>query len=429
LAAGLTPWERRKGYREPEQNPDDFSADLVAGLDRLYRNELELAEQMIGDLYLNAPRNSELRKALGDVQSARRRPRAAQRLFEQGLAVEPKHPDLQAALADSFLLRRQWRLAEKSIARLHNLYPDEGTTLRLQDEWQRRNLRILEGRVSLGIGDSPSVAGRELDFLLRGWTRPLDYDWRLGAFIENRRAKLQEGDAVRTYVGGAFQRLSPDWSWLGQLGLADVARKPWSAELTGRYQPKDHWAAYFGLSRNGKAVALRALESGTGGNELLLGGEWWRHESLSASLEFSLLDYDDGNLRGSLSGSLRKRLRTGPTLMLDNIVRVTTTGNSQSGGFYFAPEADLLIEDELQLHWISWRWYADTFTQRASFSTGGYWQQNYGLSVPFGISYAHEWELLRRRLLIEYGPSISLNYYDGDAEAHFGLYLAFTWRY
>ena len=429
LAAGQNPWNLRKGYRTPARDPDKLSADLLAGQDRLYRNELELAERQLGELYDKAPHNTNLRKAFGDLQSARLRPRRAQWLYEQGLAVEPKHAGLQAALADSFMVRRQWRLAEESIARLVNLYPDEGSSLRLQDEWQRHSLRILEGQVSLGFGDSPSTNGQEMDFLLRGWTRPLDYDWRLGAFIEHWRAKLPEGDAERTYVGGSFQRQAPDWSWFGQLGLADASGQPWYAELTGRYEPKDHWAAYFGLARNGKAVSLRALESGTGGTELLLGGEWWRHESLSAALEVSLLNYDDGNLRSGLNGSLRKRFHSGPTLILDNIIRIAGSINSQPGGFYFAPDAALGLEDEIQLRWITRRWYADTFTQRASISTGGYWQQSHGLSIPFGLTYAHEWELYQRRIFIEYGPSFSLHHYDGEAETNLGFYLAFIWRY
>jgi hypothetical protein len=115
--------------------------------------------------------------------------------------------------------------------------------------------------------------------------------------------------------------------------------------------------------------------------------------------------------------------------MLDNIIRVSGSINSQPGGFYFAPDSDLSITDELQLRWLTWRRYADTFTQRGTITTGGYWQQNHGWSIPFGLSYAHEWELQQKRLFLEYGPRFSLNHYDGDAETNIGFYLAFTWRY
>lgn len=422
-------WDRSKGYRVPEENPARLRFELAAALDRLYRNELEIAEERLGRLFHNGPHRSELRKAWGDLENARRHPRLAQSLFEQGLAVEPEHGGLQVALADSFMVRRQWRLAEKSIARQVELYPDEGSSLRLEDEWQRYRMRQLEGRISFGFGDSPSVDGQEIDWLLRSWTRPINYDWRLAAFIQNRFGKLPEGRAARTYGGVAFDRKTPELSLFGQLGLADTTGKRLSAELSGRYELSDRWAVLFAAARNGEAVSLRALETGSGGNQYQFGAEWWRNESLSAAVELSLLDYDDGNQRTGLAGSVRRRLQTGPVFQLDNVLRCATSQNSRSGGAYFAPGVDLMVEDGLQARWIGWRRYADTFTQRASLSTGGYWQQNYGWSLPFELGYAHEWELQQRRLFVEYGPAFSRRYYDGVAENNLGLYLAFSWRY
>lgn len=429
LVAAQPVWFNPKGYRVAEENPDRFSAELTAALDRLYRNELVLADERLRLLSIRGPHNLELRQALGALESARRHPRKARILFEQGLSIEPEHVGLQVALADSFMVRRQWRLAEQSIARQVSLFPDEGSSLRLQDEWQRYRMRELEGRFSLGFGTSPSVDGQEISWLLRNWTRPLDYDWRLAAFVENRFGKLPEGRAARTYGGVAFERRTPDLSLFGQFSLADVSRERLSTELSGRYEFSDSWALFFTLARNGGAVSLRALEAGTGGSEYRLGGEWWRHESLSVSLELSLLDYDDDNQRTSFSAVLRQRLSSGPTFQLENIVRTAVSQNSRSGGFYFAPDSDLLIEDELQARWISWRRYADTFTQRASLAAGGYWQQNFGWSLPLAISYAHEWELQQRRLFVEYGPSFSYRHYDGAAETNLGFSLSFSWRY
>lgn len=422
-------WDRTKGYREPEGNPHRFAVELTAALDRLYRSEFDLAEEHLTRLFRQAPHRTDLRKAVGELENSRRHPRHAQQLFEQGLAVEPGHHGLQVALADSFMVRRQWRLAKKSIARQQEIYPDEGASLRLRDDWQRRNMRQLEGRISFGIGDSPDVDGQEIDWLLRNWTRPLDYDWRLAAFMQNRTADLPEGRATRTYTGIAFDRKTPDLSLFGQLALSDASDDRWLAELSGRYEVDDRWALLLGVARNGSAVSLRALETGSAGTEYRLGAEWWRNESLSAAVGFSLLDYDDGNQRTGLSASARWRLMAGPTMQLDNILRTATTQNSNPGGAYFAPDADFLLEDELQFRWISWRCYSDTLTQRASISSGGYWQQDYGWSVPFSLSYAHEWELQQRRLLVEYGTSFSQRSYDGTAENNLGLYLAFSWRY
>ncbi|MDB4470778.1 hypothetical protein N9063_00680, partial [Deltaproteobacteria bacterium] len=429
LVAEQAIWDRTKGYREPEENPARFAAELTAALDRLYRNELELAEEQLMRLYRQGPHHTDLRKAVGELENSRRHPRHAQQLFEQGLAVESEHSGLQVALADSFIVRRQWRLAEQSIARLQELYPDEGASLRLRDDWQRRNMRQLEGRISFGFGDSPDVDGQEIDWLLRDWTRPLDYDWRLAAFAQSRRADLPEGRSTRTYAGVAFERETPDLSLFGQLALSDASDDRWLAEVSGRYEVDDRWALLFGVARNGSAVSLRALETGSAGTEYRLGAEWWRNESLSVSGGFSLLDYDDGNQRTGFYASVRHRLLSGPTLQLDNIVRTSTTQNSRPGGAYFAPAADFSLEDELQLRWISWRWYTDTLTQRTSISSGGYWQQEHGWSVPFSLSYAHEWELQQQRLLVEYGSSFSRRSYDGTAENNLGLYLAFSWRY
>lgn len=422
-------WNRSKGYRSPEENPVRFRFELAAALDRLYRNEHELAQQRLELLFHQGAHNPELRKALGELENSRRHPRRAQMLFEQGLAVEPEHTGLQAALADSFIVRRQWRLAEQSIARLVELFPDEGSSLRLQDEWQRYNMRILEGRVSFAVGDSPNVDGQEIDWLLRAWTAPVDYDWRLAAFAWSRQGKLPEGNASRIYSGVAARRETPDWDLFAQLALTDASTEPWALEFSGRHEFNDRWAMLFSVAHNGEAVSLRALETGSGGNQYLLGAEWWRNESLSASVQLSLLDYSDGNQRTGLSGAVRKRLKTGPTFQLENISRAAGTQNSRPGGAYFAPEGDFSLEDELLARWITWRRYADSFTQRASFSAGGYWQQGYGWSVPLAVSYAHEWELRQRRLFVEYGPSFSRRYYDGVAENNFGLYLAFLWRY
>jgi biofilm PGA synthesis protein PgaA len=429
LSEGEATWNRTKGYRQPETNLDRFRYDLAAGLDRLYRNEHALAEERLRPLFEQAPHNPELRQAYAELERARRHPRRGQALVKQGLAVNPKHRGLQVGLADSYLERRQWRLAERSIHRLGELFPDEGSTVRLQDDWQRRNLRILEGRISFGYGDSPTVAGREIDWLLRNWTRPLDYDWRLALFGLSRHADLPEGRTTRSYAGLAAQRLTPDLSLFAQLGLADSSNDQWLAELSGRYEFNDRWAVLFSLAHNAEAVSLRALETGSSGIEYQLGVEWWRHESLAVTADLSLLDYSDGNQRLGVSAAVRKRLLAGPIFQLENVFRLAGSSNSSSVGAYFAPETDFLVENEWQGRWITWREYADTFTQRFSASVGGYWQQDFNWSVPFALSYAHEWELQRRRLFVEYGPSYSYRYYDGEAETNLGMFLAFVWRY
>jgi len=429
LITGEALWEQSKGYRQPQRNQTRDRFELAAALDRLYRNEPGLAEERLAPMFHQGPHNPALRRAYAELERARRHPRHAQTLAEQGLAVNPKDGGLQVELADSYLARYQWRLAEKSIARQVELFPEEASTIRLQDEWQRHNLRILEGRISFGYGESPDVDGQEIDWLLRNWTRPLDYDWRLAVFGLSRHAELPEGRATRTYAGVAAQRLTSDLSLFAQLGVADVSNERWMAEFSGRYELSDSWALPFGVALNGEAVSLRALETGSSGVEYRLGVEWWRHESLSANAGVSLLDYSDGNLRTALSAAVRKRVRTGPTFQLENILRAASSNNSSQDGAYFAPEADFLVENELQARWISWRRYGDTFTQRASASLGGYWQQDYDWSVPFAFSYAHEWELKRRRFFVEYGPSYSYRHYDGEAENKFGFYLAFIWRY
>ena len=149
---------RPDGSRSLRPNPDKTITATTAVMARFYGEQTAEAQARLLALHDQAPANLDITRELGNLYAARGWPRQAQQTYELGLRLNHRHKDLQLGLAQSYLDRREYRLAEQAIKRLYALYPEDVHVRRLRRQWEIQNLREL--RLEAGYGDnSGSVRG------------------------------------------------------------------------------------------------------------------------------------------------------------------------------------------------------------------------------------------------------------------------------
>lgn len=431
LDQGQPTWlqtRRSDGSTGLQPNPDKVTTATTAAMARLYGDQYAVADTRLTEMHGLAPANLDITRELGDVYAARGWPRQAQQTYELGLRFNPLHRGLQIGLAQSYLDRRQYRLAEQAINRLYTLYPEDVHVRRLYRQWQVHNMREL--RLAAGYADnSGNVEGsREVNFAGTLFSRPFSYNYRLFASGRYSSADFPEGkEKYRRYGVGLEYR---------QPGLEVAAEMTYNAdggdELGGRlslvYEPDDHWSIPLNIERFSGDTPLRALKSGITADSADLGIRYRASELRQVTLRAQAMDFSDGNFRRSVTGTVDQRLVTLPSYQMRGILELYASANSRGDTIYFNPERDLsasLTMDNLQR---LYRRYDRSFSHRLSLTIGNYWQKNYSDDYFAGVTYEHAWEAAER-FTLGYGFSRFRRIYDGDPEYQNYCFAHLDWRF
>ncbi len=419
---------RPDGTSTARPNPDKPTTASTAAMARLYGDQYADAEERLAVLHDRAPANLDITRELGNVYSARGWPRLAQQTYELGLRLDYRHRDLQVGLAQSYLDRREYRLAEQAINRLFALYPEDVHVRRLQRQWEIHNLREL--RLDAGYSDNSGATQGTRDVLIEGtlFSRPLGYNYRL--FVSGRYASADfpEGDESYRRYGIGIEYRRPDLLAAVELTYNVDGGNEIGGRLSLLYELNDQWSIPLNIERFSRETPLRALRQDITADSADLGIRYRASELRQASLRAQVMDFSDGNFRHSLAGSLEQRLVTLPKYKLSGIVDVYASANSRSNTIYFNPDRDLSAALTLDnLHRL-YRRYDRSFSHRLTLTAGNYWQKDYDDDYFAGFAYEHIWEATERFTLV-YGFSRYRRIYDGSPEYQNYYYTRINWRF
>jgi biofilm PGA synthesis protein PgaA len=431
LDQGQPPWLESKdasGRTQRLPNPRKIATASAAAMARAYGDQPDEAEQRLTALHALAPANLDLTSALGDVYAARGWQRLARQTYRLGLSLDPHYKALQLGLAQSYLTRREYRLAEASIKRLYAFYPEDQHIRLLYRQWEIHNLREL--RLTAGYGDNSGTAVGSRELQLEGllFSRPLAYQYRL--FLSSRYAfaALPEGDESYRRQGVGLEYRGPDLEAIAELSYNADGDDEFGGRLSLNWEFDDHWSLPASLELFSRDTPLRALKQGITADSAELGIVYRASESRRASLKTQVMDFSDGNVRRSLSAGLEQRLVTLPGYQLTGIIDLSASANSRSGSVYFNPERDFSAALTLGNLQRLYRRYDRVFSHRLDLTLGNYWQKDFASDYLAGFAYEHIWEFAYRFELV-YGFSRFRRVYDGLPEYQNDIYGRLNWRF
>jgi len=409
-------------------NPDKITTASTAAMARLYGGQYAEADSSLSALHDRAPANLDITRELGDVYAARGWPRRAQATYELGLRFYHRHRDLQLGLAQSYLDRRQYRLAEQAINRLYSLYPEDVHVRNLYRQWEIHNLREL--RLSVGHGDNSGNVEGNRETLFEGtlFSRPIAYNYR--TFVSDRYASADfpEGDETYRRYGIGLEYRHPDLEAAVEMTYNANGGDELGGRLSLVYELDDYWSIPMNFELFSRDTPLRALKQGVTADSADLGISYRASESRRVRLRAQAMDFSDGNFRRSLTGSLDERLVSLTKYRLTGVVELYASANSRNNTIYFNPERDLsatLTLDNLQR---LYRRYDRSFSHRLALTIGNYWQKGYSDDYLAGVTYEQIWEAAER-FTLGYGFSRFRRVYDGDPEYQNYWFAHLDWRF
>ena len=425
------PWlgtRRSDGRHFSRPNPQKVAAATTAAVARVYGDQYAEAEKRFTALHEMAPANLSITRELANVYAARGWPRRSQQTYELGLSLSPRHKDLQIGLAQNYLERREYRLAELSISRLYALYPEDLQVRRLHRLWEIHNLREL--RLSAGHWDNSGTTQGSREMLFEGalFSRPLGYNYRM--FVSGRYAfaAFPEGDEIYRRYGIGVEYRRPDLEAAAELTYnADGGDEP-GGRLSLFWELDDHWSFPANIELFSRDTPLRALKDDVTTDSADIGVTYRASELRSVSLKAQAMDFSDGNFRRSLAAGLEQRLLTLPKYKLTGIADLYASANSRNDTIYFNPDHDFSAALTLDnLHRL-YRRYDRAFSHRLALTVGNYWQKDFADDYLAGAAYEHIWETADRFELV-YGFSRFRRVYDGLPEYQNYFYARLNWRF
>ena len=431
LDQDLPAWLRSRhpdGGGSPRPNPNKIRITMTAALARGFGDQYAEADARLAAMHAQAPANLDITRELANVYAARGWPRRALQTYQLGLRIDHHHKELQLGLAQSFLERREYRLAEQAIDRLYSLYPEDSQVRRLHRRWATHNLREL--RLEVGYADNSGATEGSHELLLAGtlFSRPLAYNFRM--FVSGRYAlaAFPEGDENYRRYGVGVEYRQPDLEAAAELTYNIDGESDYGARLSLLYEPDDLWSVLLDIERFSRETPLRALRQSITADSAGLGVSYRSSELRRIGFRAMLMDFSDGNLRRSLSASLEQRLLTRPKYKLTGIIDLYTSHNNRFDTIYFNPGHDHSAALTLVNVQRLYRRFDRVFSHRLSLTAGQYWQENFGNNYLAGFVYEHLWETAERFELV-YGFSRFRRVYDGLPEFQNELHTRLIWRF
>jgi biofilm PGA synthesis protein PgaA len=425
------PWlihRRGDGRHLARPNPHKLTAASTAAMARFYGDQYAEAEKRFTALHETAPANVDIIRELGNVYAARGWPRQAQQIYALGLPLAPRHKGLQTGLAQSYLERREYRLAELASSRLNALYPEDSQVRRLYRGWKIHNKHEL--RLSAGHQDNSGTTQGTREMLLEGvlFSRPLDYHYRM--FVSSRYAfaAFAEGNEIYRRHGVGVEYRRPDLQAAAELTYNVDGGDELGGRLSFLWEQDDRWSVPGNVERFSRDTPLRALRDNITADSADLGVSYRASELRSVRLKAQVMDFSDGNFRRSLAASLEQRLLTLPKFKLGGIVDLYTSANSRNDTIYFNPGHDFSAALTLDSLHRLYRRYDRVFSHRLALTLGNYWQKDFADDYLAGAAYEHIWETADRFELV-YGFSRFRRVYDGLPEYQNHFYSRLNWRF
>ncbi len=445
-----------------EGNPQKTEAELATVMLDNFFDRLDEAYRKIEFLHERAPFNADIRDVRAHTYYYRGWPRQAKDQYLMALNIDPKQLGLRTGLSETLHELREYREEEENTLSLYGLYPEDKSVQRQKRLWDihnERELRVFSNaRFSTGAAQgSESVA---LDSFL--FSQPLAYHYRVFSHFRWMTGKFGAGeDAVtgaslstRGYYrryGLGLEYARPDWLATGELHYDNFARSTLGFAASLDHQFDDYWSAGIAFDSRSDEIGLRALSvgrlstpppgstrpasDGVTAYSVTANAAYQANESRRFDVAYQYLDYSDGNVSGTVSGSWYERWYSGPIYKFATYLNLGSTFHSRMDGNYYHPKNDFGAALTLDNDILTYRFYDLSFYQRVAFVVGQYWQKEktatgnvYHWDPVGSIQYEHRWKA-RDRYELVYGGIRGYPIYDGNREETWQFYLNLNVRF
>ena len=422
-------WRRFLDDPSRYPNPDYPGAALSAAQARFYSDQLAQAWSRITPLTAGAPSDQETRLATAGIMGARGWPWSAAQETEIGNSLAPQTLGARIALAELALTRFRFAEADRRIADLLAIWPENLAVQRLALEARAQRRFVLEMEVKPGdsTGGGSNSSGRSLEAQVRLYSPPIAENWRIFAMGSVATAHPVEGYVQRNRMGAGAEFRLPQFRATAYVTQSTGTYNGTGGGATVDWQPFDTWRIGLSGERFATSTPLRALRYGITADEVAARVTWRHSESTSVSGSFAYSPFTDGNRR--LSGGIEARQRILDLPHLDVTLRgdLFTSSNSLNTGPYFAPSRDFTATAGLAIEHVTWRFYENSFVQALTLDAGSYTQQGYGAGWIGTAAYEHRWRF-DPMTEFRYGVQFARRLYDGDSWRGVALVFALTQR-
>nr|WP_249732018.1 poly-beta-1,6 N-acetyl-D-glucosamine export porin PgaA [Roseococcus sp. SDR] len=422
-------WRRFLDDPSRYPNPDFPNAALSAAQARFYGDQLAQAWERITPLAEGAPADQETRLANAAIMGARGWPWSAATETEIGHGLAPQTLGARIALAELALTQFRFAEAERRIAELLLIWPENLAVQRLALEARAQRRFVLEMEVKPGNseGGGSNSSGRSLEAQVRLYSPPIAENWRIFALAGVATAHPIEGYVQRNRVGAGAEFRLPQFRATAYITQNFGTYIAPGGGVTADWQPFDTWRIGVAAERFALSTPLRALRYGITADEVAGRVTWRRSESTSVSGAIAYSPFTDGNRR--LSGGIEARQRILDLPHLDVTLRgdLFASTNSLTTGPYFAPSRDFTATAGIAIEHVTWRFYENSFVQALTLDGGSYTQQGYGTGWVGTAAYEHRWRF-DPMTEFRYGVQIGRRLYDGDPWRGYALVFALTQR-
>lgn len=422
----LTRWDFTGNTR---MDNDDYERLLqLQNLLGAWRGQADKAERQLLGWLESAPANPWLWMQLGDLRRWRGHPDEADEAYAEAARwLQPaSQAQLEPGRLNARLDRGQW---QQIPARIRVLGEGNRDRKELGQRLKQEQAPTLVSEFNHGSSEGGSVLASR--------------DWRYDARLYSARS--DEGHRLFVRRQGGFGEFDnePERAAYSGLGM-EISLYPlqWTveggmgSELNHRgylwnrldWRLGDHWSLGGAVNLNSADTPLRALARGDYADQYQLELNWRQDESREAGAQLELMDLSDGNLRKSVSGFVRQDLWRRDRWWLDGTLRAASSRNEAVEVDYFNPLEDRNLELELGARYRLPFDANRVLVQGLFLSTNSYWQQGYGGSQGWQLSYRHDWEL-SPALSLGYGLGRSKATYDGDAEYGDFVFANLQWSF
>ena len=428
LAKELPPWKWKEGRKTPDPNPYRVQAETASILARLYGGKPREAQDRMEGLVRRAPGNTSLRAQLADTYMARGWVRRSREEIRFGLSMDPGQPDLLLSSAWNRLNSRQFRLAEKEVGTMMDLFSERNDVRRLEREWETHLLRELRAKAEAGRSTGDQVGSRDYLLDTRLFSSPFFHSYR--GFLHQRLTggKFPEGNYRLHRLGGGIEFKTLDFDLEGEASTGVEGETDPGLRFGGTWRLDDSWSVPASAALFSEETPLRALKNKVKADSAGLGLAWRAHESMDAALSLGAMDFDDGNTRLQVLGSFHRTLWMTAHASYDLEMEFFTSSNSRRDRPYFNPETDLSLSLSLSGSWLLYRKKRRSLRHGITIRAGDYLQKHYGGGFIGSIEYGQQ-IAFNDRFSLEWSAKGSWDRYDGERESSFQFVTGLNWRF
>lgn len=400
-----------------KENWEKIDLDDIWIIEPAYRNKESIAEKRAQEMRKKAPANIQFINRQATIARYRGLPEKAASHTKLGEAYAPKDKDILLNRANNAKELGDYEQWEKIIVSLHNLFPKDTAITTSWLELQDLRRPSFFSQVSFGKsrGNNEPTENEDLAFEARFNLPWYEKKWRTYLTYLYRDAHFEEENINFTRFG-----IGEEWQWKRkhfwiEISSEKIQNKNLGIGVGWAQWLNDNWHYKLKIDSYSSQIPLKAYKENIKGKQFLASLDWYKNESLSASLGIDFLKLSDNNLRTSLGANLNKRLFSSAHHITSGILGLYTTHNSKPGGVYYNPKDTRSISIGLGHDWITWRRYERSFTQHFGISTGLDWQSSYSYTPFLDLEYRHDWNLSRTWTLW-YGIGWETHVYDGERE-------------